>query len=376
MDENDKKKTAPDAVMSKTQFRVALLTIIVAGLLWTAFSGNRNEREAQSAPRPAPQAPAAPAAELHHEYRTYPVMGTVAELSFYGPREHAVAAADKVYEVFREVENCCSIFNPASELARLNRTAAERPFACGPLLWEVLSESRRAWKLSHGAFDVTARPLMLLWGFYVKAKKGLPGDAERLAALEKVGLEKVIFDDAARTVRFTRPGMSFDLGGIAKGFAVERAANAVRELGIEAGIINLGGNMYCFPEPPPGKTAYIIGIRDPIAPSRPCGEIACRDISISTSGNYERYVMIDGRRYTHIMNVKTGIPVAGMLSVTVVTPRPTDSDWVSTSVFVNGPEFAEEIRKVIAGTDILMVREGAAEQEVLRFGDIWGEIKL
>ncbi len=362
--------------MTKAQVRIALLAIIVAGLIWTAFNGNRDERNAQRTEAPAPAAAVPPATGLHHEYRTYPVMGTVAEVSFYGPREQAVAAADKVYEVFREVEKTCSIFNPASELARLNQSAAGRPFACSPLLWEALSESRRAWKLSHGAFDITARPLMVLWGFYVKAKKGLPGDAERLAALDKVGLEKVIFDDAARTVRFTRPEMSFDLGGIAKGFAVERAANAVRKLGVETGIINLGGNMYCFPAPPPGKEAYEIGIRDPIAPSKPCGEIACRDISISTSGNYERYVVIDGRRYTHIMNVKTGMPVAGMLSVTVVTPRPTDSDWISTSVFINGPGFAEEIRKIIPGTDILVVQEGAKGQEIFRFGGIWGEIKL
>ncbi len=310
--------------------------------------------------------------------RNYPIMGTMASVTLYGPYELTEKAADTVYDVFKEVETTCNIFNPQSELARLNKEAFEHPFKCSPLLWDALQGGRKAWKMSNGAFDITARPLMVLWGFYRKQKK-LPSAEEINKALSVVGLDKVEFNDKNRTVKFKVKGMSFDLGGIAKGFAVDRAVNAVKKLGVKRGIINLAGNMYCFPEPPPGRDFYLIGIRNPVCKAEECGIIEIKDISIATSGNYERYVVIDGKRYTHIMNVKTGQPVTGMLSVSVVTPLAETADALSTSIFINGEEFARKICSELPRTSALIIRESnqpGKKFDIIKIGEIWEEINL
>jgi len=358
----------PEKNMARRQ--LMLVVALAAGglLLFLAFSNWRGGGH-----------PAAPSSSnVYQEYRTYPLMGTIVEVSLYGDKKQAVAAADRVYEQLHRIELLANIYNPQSELSMLNRTAAQKPFVCSPVLWDILQESRRAWTLSHGAFDITVKPLMDLWGFYRKRGDQVPSKEEVAAAMLKVGLDKVKFDDAARSVFFTVAGMSFDLGGIAKGYAVGLAADAAAKAGIRCGIINLGGNMYCFPEPPPGKDAYTIGIRNPLERSTVCGSVQVRDISLATSGNYERYVVINGKHFGHHMNPATGQPWDGTLSATIITPRPVDSDLLSTSIFVGGDKLAAEVVKAIPGTSILIIRQKPGEKvEVLRFGMVdWGKIEL
>jgi thiamine biosynthesis lipoprotein len=304
--------------------------------------------------------------------RTLPVMGTISQYKLYGDKKTVEKASDKVRDVFFEVQNTCNIFDQNSELSQLNRTAAEKPFKCSLLLWEILMQSKRAYELSDGAFDITARPLMQLWGFYRKRGDALPSPEEIAATMKTVGMDKVVFDQQAKTVKFKVTGVSFDLGGIAKGFAVDRAADAVKELGIKQGIINLAGNIYCFPEPLPSRLNYKIGIKDPFNKEAICGHVNLLNESIATSGNYERYVTIKGKRYTHIMDIRTGKPVSHMLSVTIITPSATDADFLSTSVFINGPEFAEKIIKKIPQTEILIIRESESDKpEIIQFGNKW-----
>ena len=311
-------------------------------------------------------------------YRSYPVMGTFSEIALYGDRTRAEKAADLVYEEFARVENTCSIFKPDSELSRLNAGAFEKPFECGKLLWGLLSDSRDAWKLSGGSFDITAKPLMDLWGFYRKRKE-LPSQDEVKEALSRVGLEKVIFDDDAKTVRFTVKGMSFDLGGIAKGFAVDLAAKSAELVGIKTGIINLGGNIRCLPLSPKGRDSFIVGVRNPLAKNEICGNVSLINMSTATSGNYERYVEIDGKQYTHIMNVKTGLPVSGMLSITVVTPLALYADILSTAIFINGFDFGKLITEKIPGTSVLAIRRSSsnpADIEVMKAGTAFDSFVL
>lgn len=353
--------------MSKKQMFMALLAIAACGMLWLSISrpAGKEQTEKTSAPLP-------------HLTRTYPIMGTMAEVSLYGETKDAEKAADAIYDVFRKIEQVCNIFDPESEISRLNSQAGSSPFVCSELLWDILSESRRAWKISDGAFDITARPLMQLWGFYRKRGESLPSEQELVLAKESVSLELVEFDDSARSVKFKRPGVSFDLGGIAKGYAVDMAADEVAKIGIRRGIINLAGNIRCLPLPPPGKQHYTIGVKNPMDKSRICGTISCLDISMATSGNYERYVTIGGKRYTHIMDVKTGIPVSNMLSVTVLTPSALDADILSTSVFIKGAELAERLCRELPGTQILIIDQPdqATVPRVKSFGPVWNNISL
>ncbi len=297
-----------------------------------------------------------PEGKLYQSAIVFPVMSTKATLSFTDTSE------DEIEEAFRlargemeKVVALCNYFDPGSELSRLNASAAKKPFVCSAALWEILQETRKFHRISNGAFDPTIRPLMSVWGFHRK-RRSLP-DGEEIARAKKVcGFDKVLFNDADHTVSFKVPGVTIDLGGIAKGWAVDKAAEAVlKYTSVRIGIIDLGGNMRCLPEPPPGRKCYTIAVRDPKNPDGICALVDMLNESVATSGSYERYVTIDGKQYTHIIHPVTGSPVEGVLSATVIAPRGVDSDALSTSLFVNGQTFSEtlspEIRTLFIDAD-------------------------
>jgi len=303
-------------------------------------------------------------------------MGTVAQVKVFEPEPLAGRAVDKVQAVFLEVQDAFNVFDPKSELSRLNASAAAVPFKCSPSLWDMLKQARRAHAVSGGAFDVTVKPLMELWGFHCKRGDSLPDAVEIKAAAALVGLDKVVFDDAAHTVKFPVKGMAFDFGGIAKGYAVDLAADALKALGVKRALVNLGGNMYCFPEPPPGQDAYVIGVRDPLDKDNIRGVVELRDMAVATSGNYERYVTIQGKQYTHIVDPRAGLPVSDMLAVTVLTPRGVDSDYLSTTVFINGPDFARKLLPLYPRTSFLVIRRNPQTQapELVKIGAGWDKV--
>lgn len=318
---------------------------------------------------------AAPAGPEPLEW-TFPSMSTIAQVKFYGRGDLTEKAGALTQGVFQMVEKHCSAFDPESELHKLNLSAHEKPFPCSEILWQVLVKAREAHRLSDGLFDPTIRPLMELWGFYRKRSE-IPPQGEIDETLKRVGLDKVVFNDQERTVEFKVKGMAIDLGGIAKGYAVDMAAENVRRIGIQSGIINLGGNIYCFPAPPPKKKFYTVSIRNPLNKEKGCGVIRIQGRSVATSGNYERYVTFNGRNYTHIVNPKTGLPVEDMLSVTALTRNAVDADMFSTMVFVGGPALAEKLYRTLDGLEFLiMVRspDNPESFDIIKYGDSWGSV--
>ena len=313
---------------------------------------------------------------VERETRTFPVMGTIARLDFYGKsKEILIQAADDAQQEIRRLEAMCNIYDSNSELSRLNESAYRRPFRCSEELWEILQYAKEYHSVSDGAFDVTVKPLMKLWGFHRK-RSTLPEKEEIETAKKLVGLEKVIFNDADRSVRFSGKGIGIDLGGIAKGYALDKAREKVLRHGVDAGILDLGGNIFCLPKPIPGKghDAYRIGIRNPLNKNQIMTVVLMRDAAIATSGDYERYVVINGKHYTHIMDAKTGHPASDMLSVSVIAPKGIDSDALSTSIFLKGAPLAEKIRLANPAIQVLIVRrspENPMKILVERFGDIW-----
>ena len=278
--------------------------------------------------------------------RTFPVMGTIAQLTFYAPQEKAEAAFTAARTEFDRVLKIANLYDPQSELSQLNRTAYEKPFVCSDELWEILLASREAYQLSGGAFDISAKPLMNLWGFYRKKLPGkLPSPQERQEVMKKVGLDKIQFDDAAKSVRFTVPGMALDLGGVAKGYAVDRAARAMRQHGVVSGVIDLGGNLY-LGEPPPGKEYFFIGIKD-AGNKEKLGNtvLKLKNCAVSTSGDYERFTVIDGRKYGHIMDTATGLPCHRDFSATVTAPTALQADYLSTAFYLR-PQLNTGLRDI------------------------------
>lgn len=309
-------------------------------------------------------------AEPARRGRTFPMMGTVGNITIFSDEEAlAEKSLDQAQKIIREIEAVCNIFDPESELSRLNRTAYEKEFICSPLLWEMLCAADHYWRFSGGAYDPTVSALMKLWGFRRK-RQTLPTEAERAEAMKKTGWDKVILDREKHSVRFAVEGIAIDFGGIAKGFALEKVLAALRENGIRYAVIDLGGNLGVLSDKEKPRY-YRIGIRDPETPDRQIHVFATAENCIATSGNYERYVVIDGKQYTHIMDPRTGLPVSGMLSVTVVTPRGTDSDALSTAIFVGGEKLAEKVCRDLPGTEVVMIRRDPDSPEgrrILRFG--------
>ena len=296
---------------------------------------------------------------MHSETIMFSTMSTFGTVSLAHQEKMTVSnALTAAHEAIREVEKTCNIFDPESELSMLNATAADEPFACSDLLWDVLTRARAFWRDSGGVFDVTIDPLMKLWGFHSK-RETLPSADEIAEAKRLTGLDKVAFDDEKHTVKFTVPGMSINLGGIAKGYALDRAAAAVRKLGVKTGWIEIGGNILALPKKS-GGGKYAAGIKNPFYKEQLLGKTAISDAAISTSGNYERYVVIDGKQYTHIIDV--------------IAPTGVASDALSTSIFIAGPDAVAGWTKKFPGLRVLIVRGPANKPEVLKYGKGWGDI--
>jgi thiamine biosynthesis lipoprotein len=312
--------------------------------------------------------------------KSYAVMGPgiILNLTFYGNRNNIEKADKEIYQVMRDITNSCNIYNPKSELSKLNRTAHLKPVKCSDILWGLFLYAQEAYTVSDGAFDVTAGPLMKMWGFYRKRKE-LPNPDEIKKVVKTIGFHNLVLNKKEHTVFFKKKGILIDMGGIAKGYAVDLAKQKAIACGLSSGIINLAGNMYCFPNPPPNRKSFVIGVRDPFNKIEQCGIVKGVDMALSTSGNYERYVTIKGLHYTHIMNPKTGRPVKNMLSVTVVTPLATRSDYLSTSIFIKGEAFAKKICKIYPNTYVLIIRYKSDKEqtvEVKKIGEIWNDIDI
>jgi thiamine biosynthesis lipoprotein len=294
-------------------------------------------------------------------------MGTRGTITIYGlsDDEAGEAAAEATREMHR-IESVMSTWREDSEISRLNRDSNGKPFAVSRELAGLLERAREFSRETSGAFDVTAMPLVRLWGFQGGEAK-LPSGAELSGALARTGWEKMLVDLEASTVTLL-DGAEIDLAGIGKGYAVDRCVAILRERGVASGLVDLGGNMFAIGSPP-GRDDWSIGIRDPEDPSGVIGKLLLRDEAVATSGNYENFVVIDGKKYGHIVDPRTGMTVDNVLSVTVVARTATESDALSTALFVLGPEESLGVPETFPGVRAVFALPGDAFEFLGDFGD-------
>ncbi len=257
-------------------------------------------------------------------------------------------ALDEVDRVDRLMSN----YRRDSPLSRLNREAASGPVAVEPELLDFLADCLRWSRESDGAFDITVGPLMKAWGFF-RDDGRVPGEDELRRVLEGVGYRHLVLDRAAGTVRFDRPGVELDLGGIGKGYAVGRVVDLLRRRGVASALVNLGGSSVYGLGAPPDKNAWDVGIQDPTRPTRIALTVSLRDRALSVAGGYERFFEKDGVTYSHIMDPRTGRPVRGILSVAVLTSSATDGDALDDVLFVQGVSRAAAFLERIPSTEAL-----------------------
>ncbi|MFA6929362.1 MAG: FAD:protein FMN transferase [Lentisphaeria bacterium] len=284
------------------------------------------------------------------------VFNTLGRLSLWNvDRRNADRIARDAIAELQNLHRILNLFDPESEVSRLNQTPPGEYFKCSEPLWQILLTAREAQQLTKGAFDITIGPLMRLWGFHRK-RDSLPAPEEIQSVLANVGFDKLLFDEENQRVAFSRPGMSVDFGGLAKGFALDWIRPLIEKQGCYSYMLDLGGNIYCSAEPPSGRRQFFqIGIRDPADPDKILQTVALRDRYISTSANYERALFIGEKKIGHLLNPQTGYPVELRSSVTVITCRGSYSDVFSTAVFVAGEELARQLSKQIPGTEFIIL---------------------
>ena len=306
---------------------------------------------------------------------SFETMGTVASGQVYvWDRTIDRQPADLVQATFDSVNVRLSSWRDDSEIGRLNGAPADSAIVVSKWLSECLRVSEGLRDASGGAFDPTAEPLMRLWGFY-RRQGHLPSAAEIDSCRALLG--GYTHDPFRDTVTKLRAGTRFDLGGVAKGFAVDRAVANLIELGISSALIDLGGNLFCLGLPE-GRDTWRVGVRDPLDRDRLFATVDLVNKAVATSGAYERFVEIDGHRYGHIMNPATGTPAEGLLSVTVLARTATLADGLTTTLYVLGPEGAVDLlREHYRHVEAVLVLpgEGNEEARVLATPGLKGNIR-
>ncbi len=294
--------------------------------------------------------------------QTRMMMGTFAEVSIYSHDEKTAGTAiEGALDEMERMDRIMSNYKNDSELSRLNKKAVKSPAPCNAELLDVIEQSQYYSELSGGAFDITVSPIVSLWGFF-REKGHIPPDKEIEKLMPAVSYKNIVINKGNNpqkpgTILFKNPRTQIDLGGIGKGYAVDKALEIIRKFGINNGCINLGGNIYVLGTPP-GKHAWKIGVQDPRNQDEILGYLELKNEATATSGDYERFFEFKGKRYSHIINPQTGRPVSGTIATTVVAPTGTEVDALSTIVFVLGHEKGLEFIKKIPNADAMIAYEG------------------
>ncbi|MCC7491340.1 MAG: FAD:protein FMN transferase [Fimbriimonadaceae bacterium] len=278
----------------------------------------------------APPLPAAAPDSLRHTY-TQLHMGGQVRITVWATDEQAVPAVRAAFARFAALEQVASDYRPSSEVRQLCAQTPDQPVAVSADLLRLLTASNALAARSGGAFDITVGPAVALWR-QARRDRRLPDPAALAAARGRIDWHLLQLDPAAATARLLRPGMLLDLGGIAKGDAADQALLELRRHGVGAALIEAGGDIVAG-DPPPGSAGWQIEV-----PSLPPAErrVVLANAAISTSGDTNQFLELDGRRYSHIVDPRTGLGCTDRTMATVIAPRGIDSDSLATACCVLG----------------------------------------
>jgi len=312
------------------------------------------------------------------------LMGTFARIEAVAANEKtARSAIEAGFEKLEWIDDLMSDYKDDSELSRVNRLAYGRAVPVSRELFEVLAASVEYSRRTDGAFDVTVGPLVDLWHEAAEANE-LPGEEAIAGAEARVGYNKLLLDVNSMTVRFAVDGMRLDLGGIAKGYAIDRAVEAMKTAGASGGMVDVGGDIRCFGRPA-DRTEWLVGLQDPkaagsvqrsadraeeqttgLAEALNSPELLMvlkmSDAAAATSGDYRRFETIGGKRYSHIIDTKKGEGADKLSSVTIIAPIAMKADALATAVSVLGAEKGMALIEKNEGVEAILISAGPKER--------------
>lgn len=279
------------------------------------------------------------------------IMGTAVRVELWSEdRAAGRAAISAVMAEMHRIDDSMSPFKPESELSRVNREAGRQAVPVSAALYDVIARSIEFSKLSDGAFDITFAAAGHLYDYRQRIR---PSEEQLARAREAIGWRNLQLDPQSSAIRFARPGVRIDLGGFAKGLAVDNGAAILRTRGIRNAIVTAGGDSYILGDR--RGRPWTIGIRDPRDAGRMAAVLPLRDVALSTSGDYERCFDQDGVRYHHLIDPATGRSPNGVRSVTVIAPDGLTSEALTKCVFVMGAQRGMRLVESLEGVDAVAI---------------------
>lgn len=287
---------------------------------------------------------------------------TVRILLYSADEPAATAAAKAAFHRVHELNGIMSDYDETSEVRRLCENAVQKPVAVSPDLWKVLEHAQQVSQRSDGAFDVTVGPVVRLWR-RARRQKTLPSPEALKRAREVVGYKYIKLDPQRKTVELLKKGMRIDLGGIAKGYAMDEALAVLEKRGIARAMVEAGGDMR-LGDPPPGRTGWRVGILPLDDPhGAPLAYLELARVAVSTSGDMIQYVEIGGKRYSHVVDPRTGMALTDHCRVMVVGPSGMAADAITKAVGVLGPKEGLKLIDQTPGMAAMVTRAPGGKME-------------
>jgi thiamine biosynthesis lipoprotein len=291
-------------------------------------------------------------------------MGTLFTITLYATNEvFARAAADAAFAKVAALNQMMTDYAPESELMRLCRQPVGQPVPVSAELFEILAESQRVAELSAGAFDPTIGPVVRLWR-RARRTETLPSPEQLAYARESVDWRKLSLDAQNQTVTLLVTNMQLDLGGIAKGYAADAALKVLQEQGIRSALVAASGDI-AVGDAPPGQDGWRVSIGTPFQREGKERTLTLKNAAVSTSGDSQQFVVIDGKHYSHIVDPRTGMGLTNRCQVSIIAPHATQTDALATAVSILGAEQGATLVKSEPHASAIIYRETSAGIETI-----------
>ena len=282
-------------------------------------------------------------------------MGNRFEFSVTGNDERwAEARMTEAIDEVRRIEKLFTTYDDSSQANQVNQNAGIRPVKVDREVLDLINRSKKISALTQGAFDISYGSIdKRLWNFD-STMTSLPDQETARRAVRLINYRNIITDNEKCTVFLKEKGMRIGFGGIGKGYAAEKAKRLLQEKGVKSGIVNAAGDLSAWGNQPNGKP-WTIGIAAPDSQRLPFSYLNITDTSVATSGNYEKFVVINGKRYSHTIDPRTGLPVAGIKSVTVICPNAEIADAIATPIMIMGTRVGLDMVNQMKGIECILI---------------------
>jgi len=253
----------------------------------------------------------------------------------------------------KRIERIISSWDKNSETTKINQSAGIEPVKVSKELFDLINRSLQISKITEGAFDISYASMDRIWKFDGSMTE-MPSAEAIKGSVEKVGYQNIILNVNDQTVFLKYKGMKIGFGAVGKGYAADMAKKLLQKTGVKGGLVNASGDLNCWGKQDDGQS-WKVGITNPLNKNKIFSWFDIEDQAVVTSGNYEKYVIFNGKRYTHIINPKTGYPSTGIVSVTVFAPKAELADALATSIFVMGTSVGIDMINQLKGIDCIII---------------------